>query len=209
MTAILDPVSNGASLAIDLTAPYIARVTVQGTAPLLMHAWNCEAVEAKSRSAKNSAAKKLDNLESYVYRTDDGRLGIPGANFHGALIEAGRYMQDPRSPRKSARDLIKAALVPLDDIAPFLGERRDWDFIDQRRVTVQRAGLTRQRPAMRTGWSIAFELLVNSPEYVDVVRLQELTANAGRLVGLCDFRPTYGRFTTIGFSVNSALEVPA
>lgn len=205
MTTHIAPVSNGAARTIAFDVPYIAHVTVQGTAHLLFHAWNCEAVEAKSKAGKNTKAKKSDDIESYVYRLDDGRLGIPGANFHGSLIEVGRSMSDPRSPRKSMMALIRAGISPLDDIAPLIPDVQTWDYVDQRRVTVQRNAITRMRPAMRVGWKVAFSLLINTPEYLDTVVLREIIGAAGRTVGLCDNRPSYGRFTTVHFDARSAL----
>jgi hypothetical protein len=198
--------TNGAKPAIDLTKPYSARISITGIAPLLFHAWNCEAVEEKAKSAKGSKAKKQDDVESYVYRTPSEMLGIPGKNFHASLVEAGRYMQDPRSPRKSLRDLLKAAIVPLDVIAPLLPETPTWDYEDRQRVTVQRAGITRTRPAMREGWHVTFQMLVTLPEYLPPVLLAQLVNNAGRMVGLLDFRPTYGRFTTSALDTFSAFE---
>lgn len=41
-------------------------VAIEGVADLLFHRWNCEAVDAKAKAAKNSAAKKTDDIESYV-----------------------------------------------------------------------------------------------------------------------------------------------
>lgn len=197
--------TNGGKTVVEAGLPYIATVEVRGVAPLLMHNWNSEAVAEKSASAKGSKAKKSDNLESYCYRLPDGRLGVPGMNMAAALCEAARYRQDPRSPRKSMRDLVRAAIVPLDVVAPFLPDRTQWDYEDSRRVAVQRAGVTRVRPAMKEGWRLRFTLLVNVPEYVSVEVLHSLCSAAGRLVGLCDFRPTYGRFEVSHFETGSAL----
>jgi len=198
--------SNDAKAMIDGRVPYIARVEVRGVAPLLLHRWSIEAIAEKAKAKKGSAEKKLDNLESYVYRLNDGRLGLPGMNLTAALCEAARYAQDPRSPRKSARDLVRASVVPLDGIAPFVPDRLTWDYEDARRVMVQRAGVTRVRPALTEGWRVQFSLLVNSPEYVTPEFLHALVSSAGRLVGLCDFRPTYGRFEVSHFETVDALE---
>jgi hypothetical protein len=176
-------------------------VGIQGAAPLLFHAWNCEAVEGKAAAAKGSKAKKTDDLESYVYRDPDGYLGIPGVNLVAAIVESGRSMPDPRSPRKSARDLCRAGVQSLTILAPFEPLTRDWDYEDRQRVTVQRAGVTRVRPAMREGWRCSFEVLVTTPEYLNPMLLQHLIGNAGRLVGVCDFRPTYGRFNVTSFEL--------
>lgn len=193
--------SNGAKATIDTAFPYRAVVTIEGTAPLLFHAWNVESIEEKGKAAKGSKAKKEDDVESYLYRDGDGRLGVPGKNLVAAIVEAGRSVQDPRSPRKSARDLCRAGLVPLSIHAPFEPATDTYDYLDRQRVTVQRAGITRTRPAMREGWRLRFEVLVNTPEYLPPHLVHLLITNAGRLVGICDFRPTYGRFAVVGFEV--------
>lgn len=191
--------TNGAQPTIELSEPYIARVSVEGVADILFHRWNCEAVEAKSSAAKGSKAKKTDDLESYVYRNTKGNLCIPGEYLRMATINAAKFRQDPRSPRKSAMDLYKAGIVTLTDLAD-LGTK-DWDYEDKRRVLVQRNGVNRVRPAMRTGWRVEFDMMVNLPEYIRPADLNETIAAAGRLVGLGDFRPTFGRFSVVRFDV--------
>lgn len=192
---------NGGKDAIEQTAPYRALITVRGVAPMLFHRWDCEAVKEKGAAAKGSKTKKTDNLESYVYRTTDGLLGVPGINFAGALQEAAKYESDPRSPRKSLRDLVRAAVIALDTVAPLIPETRVWDYEDKRRAPIQRQGVTRVRPAMKEGWQVAFTMLVTLPHYVTPELLAKLATSAGLLAGLCDHRPTYGRFTVTGFEV--------
>lgn len=202
MVTELRPTSNGAKEIVEYEWPYIATVKLHGIAPILFHAWNTEAVEEKAKAAKNSKAKKTDAIESYVYRDSDGTLAIPGVYLHGAIVNAGRYRQDPRSPRKSAMDLLKAAIVPITTFAS-LGVK-EWDFVDRRRVVIQRSAITRERPALREGWEASFDLLVNSPEYVSPNFLLDLITQAGKLVGLADFRPTYGRFAVVHFETRQA-----
>jgi hypothetical protein len=159
-------------------------------------------VAAKAAARKNSAAKKTDNIDSYVYRTTEGELAIPGAYLKGAIAGpqgAAKYRQDPRSTRKSALDLYKAGVIVLTDLAS-LGTA-DWDYLDERRVTVQRAGVTRVRPAMLSGWEAVFDLMVQTPEYINPSELNEVIGQAGRLVGLADFRPTYGRYEVTNFTI--------
>lgn len=190
-------VSNGA--AEELVEPYSAKVTIEGTAPFLFHRWNVEAVAEKAKAAKGSKSKKTDNVESYVWRMDSTRVAIPGEYFRQSIIHAAKYMQDPRSPRKSAMDLFKAGLIMQTELAD-LG-KTTWDYLDQRRVTVQRSGVTRVRPALFAGWRATFDLDVILPEYISGERLHHAIQNAGRLVGVGDFRPTYGRFQIIEFKV--------
>jgi hypothetical protein len=67
-TPSLSPVTNAAKRMIELTAPYVVETTVEGTCPILFHRWSCEAVAEKAKAKKGSAAKKTDDVESYVYR---------------------------------------------------------------------------------------------------------------------------------------------
>jgi hypothetical protein len=199
VSAVGPDVTNGAAQTIEFSEPYVAAVRLVGSADFLFHRGNCEAVEAKGKAAKGSKAKKSDDLESYVYRTDDGQLAIPGEYVRQSIIHAAKFRQDPRSPRKSAMDLFKAGVLALTPLAP-LGVSA-WDYEHKCRVMVQRNGVTRVRPAMKAGWSIDVELMVNLPEYIALEALQEVVVNAGRLVGLGDFRPTYGRFMVSRFEV--------
>lgn len=192
-------ITNGARSAIELCVPFRVAVTIRGEADLLFHRWNCEAVAAKATAPKGSAAKKADDVESYVYRNTDGDLCVPGEYLRQAVVAAAKFRQDPRSPRKSAQDLIKAAVVSLTPLA-CLGIR-SWDYEHRCRVQVQRNGITRVRPAISVGWSASFVFLVNLPEYVSSEMFNGLLTDAGRLVGIGDFRPTYGRFQVVRFEV--------
>lgn len=199
----LAPVTNDAMNSILLAAPYVAEVEITGTAPILFHRWSCEAVAEKAAAKKGSKAKKTDDVESYVYRCEDGTIGIPGQYLIGSITNpkngAAKYLQDPRSPRKSALDLFKAGVVPLTLLAST--GKTAWDYIDQRRVTIQNSGITRCRPALNAGWTATFEIQVLTPEYINRQLLLEVLVQAGRLVGIADFRPTYGRFQITKFKV--------
>jgi hypothetical protein len=191
--------TNGAAKVIEMSVPYTAQVKIVGTADMLLHRWNAEAVDEKARTAKGSKGKKTDDIESYVYRNEAGEICLPGEYLRQSIIHAAKSRQDPRSPRKSAMDLYKAGVQSLTMLAS-LGKTA-WDYEDKRRVVIQRAGVNRVRPAFRTGWSAEFQLLVMTPEYITPDDLHEVLSNAGRLVGLADFRPTYGRFRVDGFKL--------
>jgi hypothetical protein len=196
VTAIGDP-TNGAEETISFEQPYVASVAVKGVSDFIFHRWNVDSVDAKSKAAKGSKAKKQDDIESYVYRDKDGSLAIPTEYFRMSLIGAAKFKQDPRSPRKSAQELFKAGIANLTDLRS-LG-KKEWDYLDRRRVTVQRNGITRVRPAMFVGWQVDFEFQVLLPEYISPALLNEMVQSAGRLIGVGDFRPTFGRFQVVGF----------
>jgi hypothetical protein len=196
---VLHPISNDAKKTIELNGPYVVEVTIEGMAPFLYHRWSVEAVEAKANAAKGSKAKKEDNIETYVYRNIDGELCIPSEQLRMSLVNAAKYKQDPRSPRKSAMDITKAGIVCLDELCST--GKKIWDFIDQRRVVVQRNSITRSRPALLQGWTVTCHLQVILPQYLSPPFVNDLCQQAGALCGVGDFRPTYGRFQVVNFSI--------
>ena len=69
-------------------------------------------------------------------------------------------------------------------------------------MVVQRQGITRVRPAFKAGWTAELEFLVNLPEYINLQDFHDVLTNAGRMVGVGDFRPSYGRFRVSSIKVN-------
>lgn len=185
---------NGVSNKTEFENPYSVEIEITGSSPILFHRWDNESVKAKSDAKKGSSEKKSDNLESFIYRNADGLICIPGEYLRMSMIYAAKFKQDPRSPRKSAFDLFKAGLVSLTDMAPINDGVHTWDFIDQRRVLVQRNAITRMRPGFLTGWKCEFTMSVITPEYITFQMFYDVLQTSGRLIGIADFRPTYGRF---------------
>jgi hypothetical protein len=198
----LSNVSNDGAEAVSFEEPYSVVVTISGTAPLIFHRWSCEDVAEKAAAKKNSKAKKTDNVESYVYRNENGEICLPAEYLRLAICNTAKFKQDPRSPRKSAYDLFKAGVVSLEELCPLNGGLKDWDYIDQRRVQIQRNSITRQRPAFNKGWTAEVHLGVTLPEYIDPDLIQEVVTLAGRVNGVGDMRPTYGRFAVTNFKVS-------
>jgi len=207
--AVGGDVSNAAKDMIELEAPYVVDVTIRGAAVVLFHRWQSDSVDAKAKAAKGSKAKKTDDVESYVWRNADNQICLPGVYLRGSMVDprngAAKYRQDPRSPRKSALDLYRAGIVALTELAPIYnadGEIAEtWDYLDRQRVVVQRSGVTRERPAFYPGWTASVSLLVLTPSYIPPTSLYECLSDAGRLVGVGDYRPTFGRFQIDRFDI--------
>lgn len=189
--------TNGAKEQIELSEPYTIRLELTGSSDMLFHRWNNEAVAEKAAARKGSASKKTDNIESYVWRNEQKEICLPGEYVRGSIVMAAKFRQDPRSPRKSAMDLFKAGVISMTPLAS-LGVT-EWDYEDRRRVTIQRNGITRVRPAMKVGWKAEMDFMINLPEYIDEAFFREVLGMAGRLVGVGDFRPTYGRYDLTSF----------
>jgi hypothetical protein len=169
-------------------------ISISGTTDLLFHAYSIQDVERKAKASKGSNEKKTDNLEAYTYRDGDGNLAIPALNLYASLADSARSFQDPRSPRKSLRDLARATIRIRPQMITLLPKRKTWDYVDQRRVVVQRSGVVRSRPAIRAGWKAQVQLLVTDNRMINEQLVHDLISKAGRAQGLGDFRPLFGLF---------------
>jgi len=193
-TEVSEP-TNGAKNMIDFSIPYTVSFKIQGVADLLFHRWDSDSIAEKAASKKGSKAKKTDDIESYLYRNDAGLICLPGEYVRQSVRYAAKFAQDPRSPRKSAMDLFSAGVVSLTPLSPIGPEpKQTYDYEHRARVVIQRNGVTRTRPAFKAGWEASFDFLINLPEYIQPAFFHEILINAGRLIGVADFRPSYGRF---------------
>jgi len=177
----------------ELMEPYAVAVTVEGVAPMLFHRADADEMTAKGAAAKNSRTKKTDNTESYLYRDrKSGEIGVPGMNIKAALAHSARSSSDPRSPRKSARELVIAGIFVTPPLVSLGLEEPD--YIDRRTVLIQRNRIVRERPAVGEGWKLKFQINVIEAQLISEGFLRDIADRAGSLVGLCDFRPEFGRF---------------
>ena len=202
-------VSNSGEEIIVVDTPYRALVEVTGDCPILFHRWQSGSVEAKRVAAKGSSAKREDDIESYVWRNEENEICLPGEYLRCSVVNprtgSARYVQDPRSTRKSAVDLFTAGIVSLTELAPITKAdgtvAMTWDYVDGRRAVISRAGIHRERPTFNKGWKAEFVLMVLLPQYIDESMLRKVLVDAGRFTGVADYRPTYGRFSLTHFEI--------
>ncbi len=180
-----------------IAQPYQAEIQIQGTADLLLNRWNDDRVALANGSS--------DEVEARVYRCPDGTLGIPGGYLQQAIVKAAPYQRIPRFLHGDALNLYRAGIAVSTDLASLGSD--SWDYLDLRRVRIvgRNATQTRTRPAMRAGWTAAFLVQVVLPEYIRPDDLRAALEDAGKLVGIGDFRPTFGRFALTRFALLSAL----
>jgi hypothetical protein len=97
--------------------------------------------------------------------------------------------------------------VALEPVVPIINangdKTKEWDFIHKCRVQIQRNSITRCRPAFHKGWKATVPLLITTPEYIAQELLHEVAEKAGKLNGVGDFRPTYGRFQIVRWEVSN------
>jgi hypothetical protein len=184
--------------------PWTASFTIRGSASLIFHRWVND--DGDGPSPRHKA--KTDDVEGYVWRNEAGDICLPGEYVRQSLIGASKWRKDPRSSRASAVGLFKASIVSQTELAPVYSSggrarkpAREWDYLDSRRAVIQRSAITRVRPCFSPGWEASFEMSVLLPEYVTPQLMYDVLVDAGRLVGVGDFRPSYGRYGVARFEI--------
>jgi len=176
-----------------------------GISPLLMHSdrfANPLDPATKAHKELTSKRKKTDADHEDIAKSEwmgslyfEESIGIyiPGQNIDAALIEAAKM-------RRLGKHIKRAAMV-LEDMVQlkYDGARdphelfNDPRFVDVRGVKVSMAKLMRCRPRFNK-WSIEFSVMLDE-ELMNPDELKAIAADAGRMVGLCDYRPRFGKFS--------------
>lgn len=180
------------------------KIRVTGTAPLLMHSdrlANPLLPEAKAHKELTSKRKKTDEDHLAIARSEfvagaywseqDG-FYVPGQNFD-ATFWSGAKLQ------KMGVHWKRGALV-LENRVKLLHSGADtpeqlWEspeFVDVRGVKVGTAKVMRYRPVFLE-WAAELTVSINT-DVLNVVEAKKAIEDGGGLIGVCDYRPRFGRF---------------
>ena len=194
---------------------YKVEVQIRGTTPLLQHRFSLEQLSTLMQGATKRTGAPDYSLEwlGTMYVTQDGYLYQPAAQIEGALVAAGKLFKVKGQRSKTWKDAIRAyCYVVPDEIrhlrngepihapgAELLTTPREGLAVDVRRVRVSQAAVARSRLMIAAGWELAFTIEVHDAQVPPDI-LKEILAEAGRAVGIGDFRPRYGRFEVCSFA---------
>lgn len=179
-------------------------LNIDGAAPLLMHSARlADPLDDATRALAKvtSKRKKTDDDHLEVARLEhlgslylDADLGpyVPGANIEAALFRGA-------SKFKLMSALKSALLIPEEvNALAYKGPRTtdglwaDKAFVHRASVKVGQARVIRTRPVFAR-WSLVTSGSLDT-EVVDQAAFEQIVETAGRLVGLGDWRPRFGRF---------------
>lgn len=179
-------------------------VEIEGIAPLLMHS-------ARLADPLDDATKALAKVTGKRKKTDDDHAEVSRLEFLGSLyisqefgpfipgqnIEACLFKGATRTKQGTA---LKSALLIPQNVNPliYVGSRdadglwKDDSHIHRASVKVGTSRVIRTRPVFPQ-WQLVFEGELDT-EVVDQQSLEGVVETSGRLVGLGDWRPRFGRF---------------
>lgn len=143
----------------------------------------------------------------YLY-VKDGMVVQPSCHFEGSMIKAAAGFKITGKRGKTYKDLFQANVVvdPLDiphNIA--VPEELDCDadkvlYLDMRPVIIQRSRVVRLRPTFKPGWELSFTINILDDE-VPFQMVNDILVQAGKAVGIGDYRPRFGRFMVTKFEL--------
>jgi hypothetical protein len=180
------------------------KLKIVGTTPLMFHAdrlANPLLPESKAHRELTSKRKKTDDDHLAIARSEfiagcywnekDGFF-VPGQNFDATFL-AGAKLQKLGTHWKRGALVVEDKIKLLHD-GPTSPEKL-WESpsnVDCRGVKVGTAKVMRYRPVFLE-WAATFSVAVNT----DVINLNEAKKaieDAGALIGVCEYRPRFGRF---------------
>jgi hypothetical protein len=182
----------------------ILRLKIRGTSPLMMHSdrlANPLLPETKAHKSLTAKRKKTDEdhlaiarseFVSGLYYSEAAGVFVPGQNFDATFLAGAKLQKLGTAWKRGA--LVMTDRVKLLYDGPKTPEAlwEDTRFVDCRGVKVGTAKVMRYRPVF-TEWAAELDLAFN-PEVMDGGEVRKALFDAGALIGVCEYRPRFGRF---------------
>lgn len=179
-------------------------VRITGTHALLMHSdqlANPLSAITKAHKELTAKRKKLDTDHESIARSEfiagaywDRSIGfyIPGQNIDASFLAGAKLSKLGTHWKRGA--LVLEDRVKLLHDGPSTPEEL-WNnkaFVDCRGVKVGTSKIMRYRPIF-ANWAAELTVVINT-EVLDLSEAKKAVADAGSLIGVCEYRPRFGRF---------------
>lgn len=193
-----------------------AQVAIEGTRPLLWHAFTPDSIPLNKRERSGTAGNDPSEWRRTVLATEEGQLYIKHTYAFGCLRDGAKFTPYRRG---TLQPMVVSTLLVLDRIIPIEGLRlpdlpppdeEQPVFLDIQSVKnpATRARNVRYRVGVAVGWRATFRISWDKT-VVSREQMQAVCHDAGRLAGIGDGRSIgYGRFVVSGFTILNADEHP-
>lgn len=161
-----------------------------------------EITDKKGKNRTDSDDAELQRLEHLggLYLNEDDRVVIPGENIEGMLLAAAKAFR--MGPKAKAGCFCEDNFLlsykgpkKPDELFKARDAKGRQTFVDRRFVVVDRKRIMRTRPRFDS-WSLSFQVTY-ATDVLSPGDIAKWVAHAGRLIGLCDSRPKFGRFKVV------------
>jgi hypothetical protein len=170
--------------------------TIRGTAPLLMHRFSNE---KDSTTPKKSGSQYNDReyAENALYKNEKGEIVQPALHIESAMVDAATNYRIPGQSRKTYKQPFRGGVFIEPNLIPHKIPK--WQ-LDLQSVVIQRSRIMRARPRFDE-WELDFTIL-NIDERITSSIIRSILEDAGKFIGIGNYRPRYGRFKVIKFELN-------
>lgn len=177
-------------------------IEIQGTTPLIMNSFSDAAAQASTNGDRGSSAgidrgSPQDIATAKLYIGLDGRPMIPSPNLLRAIVDGGSFTKIGKRQITTARSSMLYSCLSIDAAEIKLIHKQPWK-VDTRAVRIPSTGgrILAHRP-MFDDWGLSFEVELDTG-ILNAKLLRQVVDDAGKRVGLGDFRPAtkgpFGRF---------------
>ena len=172
--------------------PTLVCYLVEGVSPLMLHS------ATKMKKREDKLGKKVvpapeEEAEQGVLRDEEGNIIIPQEAFLLAMQAAAQPLRIGKE--RAVQRLRAAVFVPVGlryvPVRRYGEPLKKYDWIDCRRVVVQRQGVLRARAVIGVPWEVMGLLEVDTA-LIDLAVVAELLALSGFKAGIGDYRPEKG-----------------
>lgn len=177
---------------------------IEGVCPLLQH-------DDKTANPFNEYAKQLKAISSKRKKTEDDLLEMARIEWLAGLYhtpQSGYFIKaecfegsfyEAAKAKKLGKTFKEAVRIPDDPAFHFEHEALSPDqlflmdeYKDFRTIKIQRSKVLRCRPIFNR-WHCEIEIWYEETR-LNKQEIRDLVEYAGRYIGICDYRPKYGRF---------------
>ena len=180
---------------------------IEGVSPLLMH--NGQLANplnplVKQMKAITGLRKKSDEnhieisrleFRAGLYVSASGEIEIPSEVMESCLIEGAKKSKLGKQFKSSICIMENSTLDYGEKLSVDELWKRSEEFVDVRGVKVGQARVMRTRAIFRN-WKLSFTVHYNA-DLVNPEQIHIALDDAGSQVGLCDYRPKFGRFEVV------------
>lgn len=177
---------------------------VTGTSPLMMHSdrlANPLHPATKAHKELTGKRKKVEDDHLAIARSEfiagayfDSSIGIyiPGTNFDATFLAGAKLQKLGTHWKRGALVMTDKAKLLYDGPSSPETLWEDQRFVDCRGVKVGTAKIMRYRPIF-LDWATEIEVAINT-DVLDLQEARKAISDAGKLIGVCEYRPRFGRF---------------
>lgn len=174
----------------------IIDVTIAGTKSLLMHSTYAMTLP-KTKKVKSSEHDVDEEAALCLYFNEDKTIVVPGFAILSAMRKAATQLKKGGAGKKTLKDFVFSGLQINPEMIVLTPQEYE---VNVQMVRIGNARIPRARPLFRN-WSLTFQIGIVDEQTWDAGTVRQVLEEAGKYLGILDFRPLFGTFEVVSMTV--------